>query len=932
MIKDYIKKEILGKGSYGIVYKVQQKNTNNFYVIKQIFLNKLSEKELNLVSQEAKVLSLINSDFVVKYIDYFEENDIINIVMEYCDGGDLLHYLKSEKKSGKFLDEDLIWQIFIKITIGLADIHKNRILHRDIKSLNIFLKKNLDIKIGDLGVAKILSNADYTNTCVGTQKYKSPEIISGKPYNDKTDVWSLGCVLYELCSFKLPFGGEKDPLRSDPDPIDGHYSSDLSNLLFSLLNKNPEKRPSCIEILSNDKVLNKIKYFGLYKYIIKLNDNRMNNANAQTYINENIYKSIINSKSQNLYNNNNNVMNFGSNINDFIDLSILEYGKRCSATIKKMQSKINCLYYAIKIIPKNRIVNKKDIFREKIIQSSINHKNIVRQYGNFEDSENYYLVLEYLANDNLEEKIGKHIKSFVNQNIEFIQENIVINIFKQILNGVEYLHSIGVVHRNIKPDNILFDEFNNVKLADFGLSACLKSKSEQVFFDPNLLSNHTRVGHKDYTAPEVINGFDYDSKCDIFSLGITIFYLMTFQLPFYSYTNNENKLIRNQLNVNLSNIYSNGLKTLVYKMISENPNDRPTAKEVKEMLIQIENSYNQIKIANNNNINCNKYDISSLTSIITCICEIDDLDFPKIKNMITDRINNPETLKNFLPINVIDMKEVIEQNKNFIINKFVCDEYFYKLKFLLSSKSNKINLIGETEPVILFQELIQIFSKEFKENMPFDNLLFQKSNLIIKETIPNLVTTKIEETIRENFQLNYSSPFVDIFYFINTNLIKCPFCSCVIDFSNNILFSISIQTDKNQNLENLLKRYFNQQISNYTVTCPDCNLNNLIEERFFVNSPQYLIIEFENKNENNITLDDTIDLSPYILTNLGPRKFEFFAVISEEKMNGKKHYFLGIKKNTNYFFYSDNNYQKSGEEIKKYGNPHIVIYKGQKNN
>ena len=190
--------------------------------------------------------------------------------------------------------------------------------------------------------------------------------------------------------------------------------------------------------------------------------------------------------------------------------------------------------------------------------------------------------------------------------------------------------------------------------------------------------------------------------------------------------------------------------------------------------------------------------------------------------------------------------------------------------------------------------------------------------------------TKIEDTIREEFQLNYSSPFVDIFYFINTNLIKCPFCGCIIDFGNNILFSISIQTDKNQNLENLIKSYFNQQISNYTITCPDCNQSNLKEERFLVNSPQYLIIEFENKN--NITLEDTIDLSPYILTNIGPRKFEFFAVISEEKINGKNHYFLGIKQYSNYVFCSDNTYQISGGEIKKYGVPHIVIYKGQKNN
>jgi NIMA (never in mitosis gene a)-related kinase len=168
MIKDYIIKQTLGKGTYGIVYKVQKINTNSIYVIKQIPLSGLNQKERNEVEQEAKILHLINSNYVVKYYDSFKENDNLNIVMEYCDGGDLNDFLLEKKRLGKPLEEPLIWKIFIKIAIGLADIHNLKILHRDLKTLNIFLKQSLDIKIGDLGVAKVLAKNSFARTVIGT--------------------------------------------------------------------------------------------------------------------------------------------------------------------------------------------------------------------------------------------------------------------------------------------------------------------------------------------------------------------------------------------------------------------------------------------------------------------------------------------------------------------------------------------------------------------------------------------------------------------------------------------------------------------------------------------------------------------------------------------------------------------------------------------
>ena len=284
MIKNYIIKETLGKGAYGIVYKVQKKGTSDIYVIKQISLEGLTEKEKEEVKQEAFILSSIKSDFVVKYYDSFLDNDNINIVMEYCDGGDLNDFILEKKNIGTFLEEKLIWNLFLKIAIGLADIHKMKILHRDLKTLNIFLKHGLDVKIGDLGVAKVLSKNSFANTVIGTPYYLSPEICQEKPYNDKSDVWALGCILYELCTFKHPFEAKHQGglilkiLNNKPEPINSYYSKELSNLIFMLLDKNSKSRPSCVEILNNNMVMNKLKEFGLFDYLKKINRSR-NNSN-----------------------------------------------------------------------------------------------------------------------------------------------------------------------------------------------------------------------------------------------------------------------------------------------------------------------------------------------------------------------------------------------------------------------------------------------------------------------------------------------------------------------------------------------------------------------------------------------------------------------------------------------------------------------------
>lgn len=149
-------------------------------------------------------MNKLDNPHIVRFYDSFQARNKLNIVMELCENKDLGQYLK--KQMGKHLRESVIWKFFIEMSLGLQYLHANRILHRDIKTINMFLAREDKIKIGDLGVARELNQtANMAHTVVGTPYYLSPELCEEKPYNNKSDIWSLGCILYELCTLNHPF-------------------------------------------------------------------------------------------------------------------------------------------------------------------------------------------------------------------------------------------------------------------------------------------------------------------------------------------------------------------------------------------------------------------------------------------------------------------------------------------------------------------------------------------------------------------------------------------------------------------------------------------------------------------------------------------------------------------------------------------------------
>jgi len=195
---------------------------------------------------------------IIAYKDAFFEDStqMLWIVMEYATEGDLYYKIQTHRSKGTRFTEKEIWHYFIQTVRGLKVLHDMKILHRDIKSANIYLTSDNIVKLGDMNVSKVVKNElAYTQT--GTPYYASPEVWKDHPYDYKSDMWSLGCVLYEMCTLRPPFMAEsmKDLYRKvakgEYVGIPLMYSTELSNVIRKLLQVNAANRPNCNQILES---------------------------------------------------------------------------------------------------------------------------------------------------------------------------------------------------------------------------------------------------------------------------------------------------------------------------------------------------------------------------------------------------------------------------------------------------------------------------------------------------------------------------------------------------------------------------------------------------------------------------------------------------------------------------------------------------------
>ena len=549
----------------------------------------------------------------------------------------------------------------------------------------------------------------------------------------------------------------------------------------------------------------------------------------------------------------NNLENIGTRLSDFVPIENSEkpysiLGKGNYGYVEKMRSLKNNNIYAIKKLDKND--NKFDeiyFLRETENMITLNHPNIAKLYGYFLDYENiikftqiyqkeissgkklvnfqfqyveiYCLVLEYVENGSLENFNKKYKEIYLyTTNYVPIEQAFILKIFKQLISALNYLNNKSIMHRDIKPDNILLDKNYDIKISDFGISALFMDQNpENINKDINLFSEFTQIGRPDFTSPEILNDSHfYDYRVDIFSLGLTILCLMSKDNPI-QIKKVGNKYER-KININsIPNSYNSYLVKLVLRMINENMNLRPFSNQVYEELIDIEeyiknpknnilknklDKFNEPKyqftknlVNNNNNINFqnvqNNLNIPNFN--IQNIQNIQNFQNPQI-NQSNPNLQGPQGDNNIFPNkniipNQTDWNQNIKQQNNIGQNNNINSN---EKKFYLNNIYNNQNIIQNEidyfkEPKIKTKNtsLIRVFQCLYSI---IKNSINNIRDIIKNINVPNqnnLITLDILNII-EYIGLNSSEDSED-----NEDINEKKFINYVQNFRNNLTIRIN---------------------------------------------------------------------------------------------------------------------------------------------
>eukprot|EP00736_Rhodelphis_marinus_P011372 Rmarinus@m.717 len=281
-VRNYAVIELIGKGAFGNVYKVKKGKGSEFYAMKEIELASLDDvcegagpnppqsgedgrgaepdsdpagPKYKLID-EVRIMSQLNHPNIIKYYDSFVEEDKFYIVMELVEGSSLLDHLNSRAEKGERIGEQKVWHLFVQMCMALKYVHiEKRIVHRDLTPSNVMIDINGQIKIADFGLASQRQNAgSVMESMCGTMMYACPEIVQSRPYTFKADVWSLGCILYQLAMLKAPFAGSnllvvaRRIVEGDYDPLEETYTKRLRRVVVALLEPDPAKRPDMLQV------------------------------------------------------------------------------------------------------------------------------------------------------------------------------------------------------------------------------------------------------------------------------------------------------------------------------------------------------------------------------------------------------------------------------------------------------------------------------------------------------------------------------------------------------------------------------------------------------------------------------------------------------------------------------------------------------------
>ena len=466
--------ENIGQGMYGRVYKAKNKKENKYYAIKRLNFKDINEKEKKQINNEVSCIKKLRHPNIISYKDSFnDEDNYFNIVTTFCEGGDI--YNKIQKQNGEYFSEEQILNWAVQILLGLDYIHKNDIIHRDIKPQNIFIKNHHIICIGDFGIAKIITQiqTQTMTSIIGTPLYMSPESFND-PHSKhfESDIWSAGCCLYEICNLKHAFGADRWELvfnkvrTGKHQPVNKKYSNELRDIIDSMLNVKPINRPTIPKLLKSNfirpKAANYIKDFIKNYKIYDGNEEQVAilKEQAEKY---GIFKSKLNKeinissveKDLKVKKNKYNINNIRKDFSNPISPEKEEKQKKFSLDKKKYNNNyINNNNYNNKKI-RNKNINSNILGKNKYNKRNeyISDDNKKKRYNNKETiNSNYYYNNCHRIKYSLSKKKNERTSSrpLSSQKIENNINNLIIK-----------EHNISVINKN--EENKIDNDIDNSK-------------------------------------------------------------------------------------------------------------------------------------------------------------------------------------------------------------------------------------------------------------------------------------------------------------------------------------------------------------------------------------------------------------------------------------------------------------------------------------
>ena len=770
----------IGEGSYARIYKVKKDSSDTQYCLKNIPISEEDISSMNEILNESSILSTCNNVYVIKYYDSFFYNGTFNIITEFCPYGDLFGYIKFYKVRGSKIEEKIIWIIFIQLSLGLYYLHEKKILHRDIKTKNIFIKNNLTVKIGDFGIAKILnSTSSYAHTFIGTPYYISPELCKDQPYNDKSDVWSLGCVLYELCTLNHPFEGGTQVeiyekiMTQKFKAIGSEYSNELKRMVDLLLEKDERKRPKMKDILRMKSVIERAN-----KYNIELNLNDFG-----IILEEEKEKNTVNKNNRDKYSIKNNSYNINMNINinnnyrDVIDIKNNIKKEKCE------RSPTNFINKAKKNKNENNENNKETKINKIKIDNILKNNQIKKNINNTKTKSliNKPNVMVFNNKNKLSQNNNSNTSNTNNiqaeEEIKLYNYQNINKQFKEVINDDKINNNnnnkIKFSSPNELNNNKIKENKFKIKTKKRGTNIPSQKVITKISNDLSLSLNTSNsqnskysINNNDYSSENIIrqNNYYYPKKEAIFKKQQH----KNMKLIINKKEPNDNNEIKNSkqdfiIKTRTSN--NNKIKKLNNNIIIDETNDISDDKEIikeNENYLSDENDITNEVINSNKKESKIKKDVKIPKKIyLPSPLKSENKSFTNLKEFTLEKIpaeklNNSFTMEQ----NKENVKIFIESN-NSLNNKSNSEVISENIK-LQKAKEDKIKQIKKNENEMksisygVYQHVINVYKTIEADNKDISQLTeslikYMRQNLIIKD---NKDSEKLYKSFKKSFS-NY---------------------------------------------------------------------------------------------------------------------------------------------------------------------------------